>query len=90
MRALSCAVNLPDNSSAAVIFDQVTDDLLTAQFHHAFANALKHLVESEKREDYADRAFLEYTAASYHFERAGHIRYQACVEQVLRERVQII
>jgi tetratricopeptide (TPR) repeat protein len=77
-------------NEAATLFDQVTDDLLTAQFHHAFANALKHLVESEKREDYADRAFLEYTAASYHFERAGHIRYQACVENNIGSLLGII
>jgi len=77
-------------NEAATLFDQVTDDLLTAQFHHAFANALKHLVESEKREDYADRAFMEYTAASYHFERAGHIRYQACVENNIGSLLGII
>ena len=77
-------------NEAATLFDQVTDDLLIAQFHHAFANALKHLVESEKREDYADRAFMEYTAASYHFERAGHIRYQACVENNIGSLLGII
>jgi tetratricopeptide (TPR) repeat protein len=77
-------------NEAATLFDQVTDDLLTAQFHHAFANALKHVVQAEKREDYADRAFMEYTAASYHFERAGHIRYQACVENNIGSLLGII
>jgi tetratricopeptide (TPR) repeat protein len=77
-------------NGAATLFDQVTDDLLTAHFHHAFANALKHVVQTEKREDYADRAFMEYTAASYHFERAGHTRYQACVENNIGSLLGII
>ncbi len=64
--------------------------MLTAHFHHAFANALKHVVQTEKREDYADRAFMEYTAASYHFERAGHTRYQACVENNIGSLLGII
>jgi tetratricopeptide (TPR) repeat protein len=67
-------------NDAAPLFDQITDHLLTAHFHHAFANALKHLRAAENREDYTDRALIEYTAAGFHFEQAGHARYQACVE----------
>jgi CheY-like chemotaxis protein len=37
----------------------------------------------ENRQDYIDRALIEYAAASYHFEQAAHIRYQACVENNL-------
>jgi CheY-like chemotaxis protein/tetratricopeptide (TPR) repeat protein len=37
----------------------------------------------EQRVDYTDRALIEYAAASYHFEQAGHRRYQACVENNL-------
>jgi tetratricopeptide (TPR) repeat protein len=77
-------------NEAATLFDHVRDDLLTGHFHHAFANALKHIVQAEKREDHADRAFMEYTAASYHFERAGHIRYQACVENNIGSLLGII
>ncbi|HEX6185901.1 MAG TPA: response regulator, partial [Pyrinomonadaceae bacterium] len=33
--------------------------------------------------DYIDRALIEYAAASYHFEQAGHRRYQGCVENNL-------
>ncbi len=33
---------------------------------------------------------MEYTAASYHFERAGHIRYQACVENNIGSLLGII
>jgi tetratricopeptide (TPR) repeat protein len=35
---------------------------------------------SENREAYIDRALVEYAAASYHFEQAGHKRFQARVE----------
>jgi tetratricopeptide (TPR) repeat protein len=35
---------------------------------------------SKNREDYIDRALVEYAAASYHFEQAGHKRFQARVE----------
>jgi tetratricopeptide (TPR) repeat protein len=65
---------------ATPLFDGITDHLLTAHFHLGFANALKHLRATENREDYTDRALIEYTAAGFHFEQAGHTRYQACVE----------
>jgi tetratricopeptide (TPR) repeat protein len=38
---------------------------------------LVNLGASEHREDYTDRAFIEYAAASYHFEQAGHRHYLA-------------
>jgi tetratricopeptide (TPR) repeat protein len=41
---------------------------------------LRSLGTSENREDYIDNALVEYAAASYHFERAGHRRFQARVE----------
>jgi CheY-like chemotaxis protein/tetratricopeptide (TPR) repeat protein len=37
----------------------------------------------EQRSDYIDRALIEYAAASFHFEQAGHRRYQGCVENNL-------
>jgi CheY-like chemotaxis protein len=39
-----------------------------------------NLGTAEHREDYIDRALIEYAAASFHFEQAGHRRYQACVD----------
>jgi tetratricopeptide (TPR) repeat protein len=42
-----------------------------------------NLGRSEGREDYTDRALVEYAAASFHFEQAGHKRYTACVENNL-------
>src|SRR3712207_7429442 len=35
------------------------------------------------RNDYHDRALVEYAAASFHLEQAGHARYQAHVENNL-------
>jgi tetratricopeptide (TPR) repeat protein len=65
---------------AAPLFDEMNDHLLAAHFHHGFANVLKDLRAAENREDYTDRALIEYAAAGFHFEQAGHTRYQACVE----------
>jgi tetratricopeptide (TPR) repeat protein len=44
---------------------------------------LKNLGIAERREDYIDRALIEFAAASFHFEQAGHSRYQAYVENNL-------
>jgi CheY-like chemotaxis protein len=44
---------------------------------------LRNLGTAERREDYIDRALIEYAAASFHFEQAGHSRYQAYVENNL-------
>jgi tetratricopeptide (TPR) repeat protein len=41
---------------------------------------LRGLGTAEGREDYIDRALVEYAAASFHFEQAGHRRFQARVE----------
>lgn len=71
------------HNQAAPLFDKITDHLLTAHFHHGFANLLNRLSSAEHREDYVDRALIEYAAASFHFEEAGHQRFQACVENNL-------
>jgi tetratricopeptide (TPR) repeat protein len=44
------------------------------------AVVLELLSIDERRDDYADRALLEYEAACYHLERAGHTNYRAGVE----------
>jgi len=56
---------------------------LKGKFHNELGAVLTLLADIEHREDYKDRAFVEYAAASFHFEQAGHIRYQACVENNL-------
>jgi CheY-like chemotaxis protein len=71
------------HTEAASLFDNVTNHLLKANFHHGFANLLNYLRAAENREDYTDRALIEYAAAGFHFEEAGHARYAACVENNL-------
>ena len=70
-------------NQAAPLFDEVNDHYLTATFHHGFANVLNQLSSIENRKDYVDQALIEYAAASFHFEQAGHERFQACVENNL-------
>lgn len=67
-------------NEAIPLFAHIDDHLLTAHFHHGFANVLNQLGTAEHRQDYVDRALIEYAAASFHFEQAGHIRVQACVD----------
>jgi two-component system chemotaxis response regulator CheY len=68
---------------ATPVFEKYGSHLLKAKFHHGFANVLNYLSAAEYREDYIDRALIEYTAASFHFEQAGLTRYQASVENNL-------
>lgn len=52
-------------------------DALKGRWHAQAALALRNLGTAEGRADFLDRAIIEYTAAIYHFERAGHERYCA-------------
>lgn len=65
---------------AAPLFEVSTSHALKGKFHNAYAMLLRSLGSSENREDYIDKALLEYAAASFHFEQAGHRRFQARVE----------
>lgn len=67
----------------ASLFAQSANDALKGKFYNEFAIVLGILGTVEKREDYIDRALIEYTAASYHFEQAGHTVYCACAENNL-------
>ncbi len=71
------------HKEAAPVFEKCDSHVLRAKFHIGFANVLHYLSTAEYREDYVDRAFIEYTAAGFHFEQAGHTRYQAYVENNL-------
>jgi len=71
------------HTEAAPLFQQLENHCLVGSFHNAFGIVLKNLGAAENREDYVDRALIEFAAAAYHFEQAGHIRYQACVENNL-------
>ena len=71
------------HTEAAPLFQQLENHCLIGSFHNEYAIVLRNLGTSEKRQDYIDLALIEYAAASYHFEQAGHLRYQACVENNL-------
>jgi len=67
------------NSNEA-LFDRINSQLLKGCYHQTLGDVLKDLYELERPGDYLDRAFMEYTAASYHLEKAEHKRYLARVE----------
>jgi two-component system chemotaxis response regulator CheY len=71
------------HTEATPLFKKIHNDALKGKFHHSFASVLNDLSAIEYREEYVDQALIEYTAASYHYEQAGHARYQACVENDL-------
>lgn len=68
---------------AASLLEQSTDDALKGTYHNHFAVLFRRLGRAENRFDYIDQALIEYAAASFHFEQAGHTRFQACVENNL-------
>ena len=59
------------------------DHALKGSFHIEFGLVFRRLAAPENREDYLDRALIEYAAASFHFEQAGNERYLARVENNL-------
>jgi CheY-like chemotaxis protein len=70
-------------TQAAPLFEKSNNHTIKGRFHNEFGTVLRDFGILEHRVDYTDRALIEYAAASYHFERAGHRRYQACVENNL-------
>jgi tetratricopeptide (TPR) repeat protein len=68
---------------AAPLFEKSNNHPLKGKFHNELATVLKNLGAIENRSDYINRALLEYAAASFHFEQAGHDRYQSYVENNL-------
>jgi CheY-like chemotaxis protein len=70
-------------TKAAPLFEGSTNHTLIGSFHNEFANVLRRLGERENSTEYMDRAVIEYTAASVHFEQGHNTRYQACVENNL-------
>jgi DNA-binding NtrC family response regulator len=71
------------NDDAAPMIATCGSHTLKGNFHNTLAILLELLGIAEHREDYTDRALIEYAAASFHFEQAGHKRYQARVENNL-------
>lgn len=65
---------------AAPLFEAGANDARLGKLHMNLAIVYELLSIDELREDYADSAFIEYEAASYHLARAGHTNYLAGVE----------
>lgn len=67
-------------TEAAPLFESSSNDALKGKFHNTYAAVLRSLGTSQNREEYIDRALVEYAAASVHLERAGHHRFRARLE----------
>jgi tetratricopeptide (TPR) repeat protein len=65
---------------AEPLFETSSNHALRGKFHNEFATVLKNVGLSERREDYIDRALMQYTAASLNLEQAGHERFLSVVE----------
>ncbi len=70
-------------NQAVPLIEVGDNDTLKGKLHNQLATVLENIARAERREDYIDRALIEYAAASFHFEQAGHRRYQGCVENNL-------
>lgn len=64
----------------AALFESLENHTLKASFHNELATVYYHLGSAVNRADYLDLALVEYAAASFHLEQAGHARYRAHVE----------
>lgn len=64
----------------APLLETTSSDSLKGKFHNSYAIALKGLGLSQEREEYIDHALVEFAAARFHFEQAGHKRFRARVE----------
>lgn len=67
----------------APLFEKIKNHTLRGSYHNELGIVFKNLAETEKKEEYIDRAFVEYEAASFHFEEAKHKPYRANVEHNL-------
>jgi len=80
-RRLQNAMHFYDEAEPLV--ENSDDHGLKGAFHAEYGLVFRRLAAPENREDYLDRALIEYAAASFHFEQAGNTRYLANVENNL-------
>jgi tetratricopeptide (TPR) repeat protein len=64
----------------APLFHRINSHTLRGSFHITFGDRLCNLAELRGHNSFIDRALIEYAAASYHFELAGHRPYLGNVE----------
>jgi CheY-like chemotaxis protein/tetratricopeptide (TPR) repeat protein len=67
-------------NEAAPLVERSEDHALKGSFHFEYGLVLRRLSAPENREDYLDRALIEYAASSFHYEQAGNARALARVE----------
>jgi tetratricopeptide (TPR) repeat protein len=67
---------------AAPLFEKINSHVLKGSYHNQLALIYRTLAEAGQRA-YLDNAFIEYAAASFHFEEAKHKLYLANVENNL-------
>jgi tetratricopeptide (TPR) repeat protein len=65
---------------AAPLYEQLENHAARGRYHVQRALVLRHLGTAEGKADYIDQALIDYAVASSHYEEAGHVRYQASVE----------
>jgi len=78
---LDDALRFYKESSSLV--EQSRDDALKGALHSQLALLYNNLASKHYSDDYIDRALIEFAAASFHFEQAGHSRYGGCTENNL-------
>lgn len=70
-------------TEARSAFESSRNQALKGKFHNVLATVLKNLGAAEHRADYTDEALVQYAAASFYLEQAGHTAYRAAVENNL-------
>jgi len=65
---------------AAPLVERSHDHALKGSYHFEYGLILRRLSAPENREDYLDRALIEYAASSFHYEQAGNELALARVE----------
>ena len=68
---------------AEPLVERSQDHVLKGAFHGECALVFRRLAAPENRDDYLDKALIEYAAASFHYEQAGNQRQQARIEKNL-------
>lgn len=81
--ALCYADSLHILTDAGPLFEKINNHTIKGGYHNALAGVLEDIGAASQQSDYLDRAFIEYAAASFHFEQAGHKCYLANVENNL-------
>ncbi len=68
---------------AAPLVEKADSQALKGSFHNGRGTLLNRLAVAENSEEKMDQSLIEFAAASFHFEQAGHHRHRARVENNL-------